>query len=248
MFYQKLVFINREEHANLKLDPITDYLFAATADSVPVAGVEFSELAREMPVVFAVSPDGSAMPVALMALRDGENLFVTESGAWDGRYVPAFIRRYPFALADNGTGRYALCYDEAHTGFGTEAGEPLFKADGELAERLAGTLDFLENVRVHFDETHEFTKWLVENQLLVPTDAKVTLRSNNQEFRLAGFHVVDSEKFGQLSGEALESAFRKGFIGWVFAHYQSLGNLDALGTRLSMRMEQDVKKAPPAVH
>ena len=52
-------------------------------------------------------------PVALLGLNAGQNLFVDAAGKWQASYVPAIIRRYPFALTPRGTdGQYIVCLDE----------------------------------------------------------------------------------------------------------------------------------------
>ena len=50
-------------------------------------------------------------------LRDGQNLFLDAQARWTGRYVPAFLRRYPFVFAAASDGQsLTLCIDEAHEG------------------------------------------------------------------------------------------------------------------------------------
>jgi hypothetical protein len=39
------------------------------------------------------------MPVVLLGMRDKENLYVNESNQWEAKYIPAFIRRYPFVFS-----------------------------------------------------------------------------------------------------------------------------------------------------
>ena len=41
-------------------------------------------------------------PVALLGLRNEENLFIAEDGSTDAHYIPAFARRCPFELAETG--------------------------------------------------------------------------------------------------------------------------------------------------
>ena len=41
-----------------------------------------------------------------------EVLFVNEAGKWLGKYVPAFLRRYPFVFSSNDEGKnFTLCID-----------------------------------------------------------------------------------------------------------------------------------------
>ena len=68
------------------------------------------------------------MPVAVLGVRDQENRYVTTEGRWEAKYIPAFIRRYPFVFssgADNS--KFTLCIDEDFTGCNQKGlGQQLF--------------------------------------------------------------------------------------------------------------------------
>ena len=76
-------------------------MFAGKTNSVILAGVEFSEAAKEYAIVFTQAGD-KVVPVAMLGLRNEENLFVDDKGGWDVRCIPSFVRRYPFVLAETG--------------------------------------------------------------------------------------------------------------------------------------------------
>ena len=88
-------------------------------------------------------PAAPAMtPAALLGLRHGENLYVDRS-RWDARYIPAYLRRYPFLTATlPGSDAVNVLVDEAWSGFGEVAGEPLFEADDAPAPALRRAIDF----------------------------------------------------------------------------------------------------------
>jgi len=85
-----------------------------------------------MPVIFISTgerlADGRPMasPVALLGITPHENLRVTPEGRWDARYVPAFIRRFPFLTAGvKGTQSPGVFVDTAWSGFNDDEGEAL---------------------------------------------------------------------------------------------------------------------------
>ena len=127
LFYDSVVVLNRDTHREPRLKPQDNLRFAASTNCVPLALVEFGDVAREYPIVFARLP-GGLVPVALLGLRDAENLYLNEDGKWDARYVPAFVRRYPFvAVQDNNApDKLLVCMDEQFPGFNGEDGERLF--------------------------------------------------------------------------------------------------------------------------
>ena len=143
-------------------------MFAGETNSVILAGVEFCEAAKEYPIVFTQAGD-KVVPVALLGLRNEENLFVDDKGDWDGRYIPSFVRRYPFVLAETGeTGQQAVCIDDAYEG------EPLFAGE-ETTPLLQQAIEFLEEDQKHYLRTEAFVQRLRDNDLLMSFNAKVDM-------------------------------------------------------------------------
>ena len=101
VFYERPVPLNREEHKDLRLKSVPHFKFAMRAHSVPMIGNEFAAAARDIPIFFAGNNAAEAGPIALLGLRENENLFIDNEGQWESNvYVPAFVRRYPFVLAE----------------------------------------------------------------------------------------------------------------------------------------------------
>jgi hypothetical protein len=93
LIYDDLVALNREQHRLLKLaPPARPFAFARGTNSVPLASSELSAAVLDFPCVFVEGPEGHSV-VALVGLRDHENLFVQPDGGWvRGAYLPAFFR------------------------------------------------------------------------------------------------------------------------------------------------------------
>jgi hypothetical protein len=53
LFYDSVVVLNRDTHRDLRLKPQDNLRFAASTNCVPLALVEFGDVAREYPIVFA---------------------------------------------------------------------------------------------------------------------------------------------------------------------------------------------------
>ena len=113
-WYERPVLLDRERHRRRRVQPAGGFAFARRAHSLVLAAAEFNEACKEYAIVFTRSPAGKVVPVAMLGLRAGDNLFVGEDGRWDARYVPAFVRRYPFVLANDAeaqrTTRYPVLY------------------------------------------------------------------------------------------------------------------------------------------
>ena len=83
-FYKNPVPLNKNEHKDKKISSLgQSFMFAEKTNSVILAGVEFTEAAKEYPIVFTQAGD-KIVPVALLGLRNEENLYVGANGAWDG--------------------------------------------------------------------------------------------------------------------------------------------------------------------
>lgn len=76
----------------------SSYSFASTEAVLPLVGLEFAKAAVAMPIAF-VQQDGRYVPVAVMSLVAGHNMFIGPSGQWLGTYIPAALRSYPFCLS-----------------------------------------------------------------------------------------------------------------------------------------------------
>ncbi len=240
MFYGQPTPINRNKHRDARIRSISgDYSFAKGTNSVLLAGVEFIEASKEYPIVFSRLGEDRYVPVALLGLRNEENLFVGEDGAWDARYVPAFARRYPFILARSESSGYTVCVDEAYSGFtasggSDDDGERLFTDDGENGPALQRAVDFLSEYQRQYARVERFTAHLAELDLFTELTARVQLPQGGR-LALGGLQVVDEKKLLALDDEPALKLFRQGELAWVYSHLASLTNMNRLVSRLSAR-------------
>ncbi len=236
IFYQKPVALNKELHKNLKIAPKpVDFSFAAPTNSVILAGAEFIEASKEYPIIFVRTGERLA-PAALLGLRDAENLYVDQSGVWSARYIPAFVRRYPFVLAGGSdVEEMTVCFDEGFSGFTTaDEGNPLFNEQGEPAELLQNAVKFLQEYQAQINRTEVFVNRLNEFELLVELSARADL-VNGKQFAMQGLLAVDEKKLLELSKPKALELFRCGELSWVYAHLFSLSNMGRLVDLLAQR-------------
>ncbi len=233
LFYENPVALDKEAHKNLKLDASTgDLSFAKKTNSVIVAGVEFIHAAKEYTIVFAKAAGDKIIPLALLGLRNDENLFVDDQGKWDALYVPAFVRRYPFVLAEsNQSGEMAGCIDQSFPGFNKNSGTPLFDKKGEQSDLLKKAVDFLQDYQSQNQRTEIFTNRLKDLDLLVELTARTDL-TDGQQLSMGGLLVVDEKKLLELDKKQALELFRSGEMGWIYAHLLSLSNISRLATKI----------------
>ncbi len=232
MFYQRVVALNDQTHAQLKVRPATSFAYAAKTNSVPLLASEFFEAAREYPIVFARGEAGP-VPAALLGLREAENLYVDSDGKWDARYVPAFVRRYPFVPGKGAQGELLVCIDEASPCFDGKQGEPLFAA-GKPTPQLEHAIKFLTEFHQAAGLTEQLGRRLDELGLLRQADSLAQLNDGSQ-VRLNGLNVVDEAKLRALDRDTVHELFASNTLAAIYAHLMSLGNLGTLVDRLSRR-------------
>src|SRR3954469_11926599 len=104
VYYEKPVLLDRDRHRKRRVKPSSSFAFARKANSLYLAGVEFNEACKEYAIVFTRLAGGVA-PVAVLGLRNQENLYIDADNRWAAAYIPAFVRRYPFVLAELGNGQ-----------------------------------------------------------------------------------------------------------------------------------------------
>ncbi len=251
LFYEKPILLDRVAHRHARVNMReANFLFSKKTNSVPIPTLEFGRASTEFPIVFAGPSADRLMPVVILGLRNEDNLFVDADGKWNGAYIPAFIRRYPFVLAERNNGQdLSVCVDTAFTGWNdprttavagengksstadAEKGEPLFDDKGVETPFLKNVLDFLGQYQGNIRQTQAFVKKLNELNLLVGREIRAR-DGANQPLTLRGFFAVDEAKLNALSDAQITDLYRQGFLGLIFAHLISLGNI----ARLEMRM------------
>lgn len=244
LFYDKPVALNREAHRGLRFKQTPgNFSFARSTNSIPLAGVEFAPAARDYPIVFSGSDASNSLAVALVGLSQDENYFVDSNGQWQGAYVPAFVRRYPFVLAEQEGGQFAVCLDETCPGFSAADGEPLFDETGVERPFLKNTLEFLTEYQGRMRQTQTFIQHLHEWALLKSQVIQIAPR-DRPRFVLQGMQVVDEQKLMALDESRIQTLFQSGELGWIYAHLISLGNLQRLSVRFEERNPASAGESP----
>jgi hypothetical protein len=244
LFYEKPVPLNADVHLKARLGSLEgNFSFSNRTNSIPLAAIEFFDTAREYPIAFTGKEGGAMFPIALVGVRQNENLFVSDEGRWEGRYIPAFVRRYPFVLAEKqDADDFNVYLDEAYPGFGAENGERLFTDAGEHTPLLKQALEFLSNYQGEIKRTRLFAERLQGLDLLIPRVLEV-VRNNEAPMVLQGFSVVDEQRLMALGDAQLVELARSGHLAWIYAHLMSLGNVARLSERLDARIAASAEAA-----
>lgn len=232
LIYDQVEVVNRERHREWSVKAGNTFEFARGVNSVPLMAVEFPNAAGEYPIVFAGS-DTEVIPVVVMGIRDKENLYIDEEGKWQAKYVPAFIRRYPFVFSSSDDGStLTLCIDENFEGCNQDGrGERLFDVDGNQTQYLTNVLEFLKHYQASFQQTVQFCKKLKELDILEQMEATFTPPGGKPTV-LSGFFAVNRAKLKALPDEKLAELAKSDEMELLYTHLVSMSNFRGMPERL----------------
>ena len=231
LIYESSVPLNAAMHRDLCFDPVPGYGFASGINAVPLTAVEIAAAAPEYAIVFTAAGD-EVVPVAVLGIRADQNLFVAADSRWQAKYVPAFVRRYPFVFAASPDQKtLTVCIDDTHPGFNTAGrGERLFDADGKPTPYAQRVLEFLKEYQTQFERTRLFCRKLKDLGLLEPMEAVVSL-ADGKQVPLRGFLGVSRERLRGLDGADLASLAKTDELELVYLHLASMRNFNDVKER-----------------
>lgn len=213
------------------------YRFAANAAAIPLQVTEFGPAAVSYPIIFAGS---EFQPLAVTSIRQNESLFIDADGAYaNDAYVPAYIRRYPFVLANDSAGeRLIVCIDRASESL-TEGGEvPLFE-NGEASTFTKNAIEFCSNFEVERQRTEAFIKTLRDLDLFEEKKAFFNPMNpdgtQGEPVQIADYFAISETKLNELSAEKLAELRNSGALQQIYAHLTSLFNWERLITKTLLK-------------
>ena len=225
--FKKIVPITIKDHKNTKVKSIDNFDFVKNIHLASVMVHEFSRAASTYPIVFLEDKvNDQFRPVVMLGLQEGENLFV-QDGKWSASYIPAIIRRYPFALSKTGEdNRYVICIDQDSEFINETEGQALFNEDGtgsEVIDRVKKYLTELQQMEIF---TEEFCKTMKHENMFTPLNMKV--RVGDEIKNVGGAYVINEERFNSLSDEKFVELRKKQYLPVVYSHLSSLAQIERL--------------------
>ena len=224
LFYNGLEPLSSETHADWRVRQQDSAPFLVGQHAIPITTDEFPLVQRHMPIVFSVGDD--AIPLALMGLNEGVNVFMGDDGKLTETnfYVPAYVRRYPYMLARlrPDAEELSLCFDPTSEALGAYGdGDPLFE-NGQPSPVTKGILDFAEQFEQAGARTQAFMNELREQELLMDGEVSIQVEENQPPFVYRGFQMINEEKLAGLRGDQLRKMSQSGMLPLLYAHLFSL--------------------------
>jgi hypothetical protein len=232
LFYSRPEPLNVQAHAKLGLRRIDKpFLFAATTQAVPMTVSEFVAASLSFPIIFAGE---KRQPLGVMGIEANVNMFVLPTGFFEvGVYVPAYIRRYPFVLAnDESRGQLVVCIDRGAEMLGDLPDLPFFDPNGGPTDYTKGCIQFCNDFEVEVRRTESFVALLTELDLF--ETRKTTYTPTNPDGTqgvpqdIAEYYAVSEDRLKALPDAKLRELMDNGALRQIFAHMNSLFGWDRL--------------------
>lgn len=234
LFFKRVEALDSVRHRGLRITPRESYGFARASNAIPLTFSEIPRASQEYPVVFAGDGDRLHL-VALVGLTDGANLFVGKDGRWQGRYVPAYLRCFPFALGRSGGGADSpllVALDPSADTISETEGAALFNERGERSAVLDKTIEFLRHYEAQMELARSFARKVAELDLLVAVNADVRMKSG-AKYELSGLRVVERGALHRLSDADKLALYGSEWLEMIHHHFASLQTLSSLVDRLA---------------
>ncbi len=217
LFYKNPVPLDASQHKNLSLKKGFGLSFTRDVNAVPVNMIEMPQICHAYPVAF--SPDASATPVAILGLRDNENLYLNRKNEWlADTYIPAYIRRYPFIFSETQNGeQLTLCIDSGDDVVDSKGDQKFFDAEGKPTTLAQNALEFCKSYHAAAKQTAEFSQALVKADLLAIRQAEIVV-PGGRKINFSGFRVVDEQKLAKLDDKTFLEFRAKGWLPFIYAH------------------------------
>ena len=236
--YKKPEPLNKELHRNFGMSPPkVPFAFMKEAHFLPAIVGEFTQYAGFFPVIFLGE---KRLPVVVMGLNNGENLFVDAEGNYEpDTMLPAFARRYPFVSASNGPDQPStVCIDVEADGIGENAQLPFFDEKGEATEALQQAIDFVSAFDADARSTEMFVERIMELDLFEPKDVTLNDSTSGESKKVADYFGISEAKLNALPTDTYLKLRDEGYLSVIYAHLISLSRWDRIINK-AIRRQQD---------
>lgn len=239
LMYERPELLNRETHGALGISrPARPFGFCAKLRAAPLTIGEISLAAKHYPIIF--SNTTNFIPLAVFGVIEDLNLFVDEQGAWErNTYIPAFVRRYPFAVAsEEGGDKFAIVIDAAHEGVVAGAEFPFFNEDG-LSESAERAIEFCRQYEGERRQTEQAMKALEAFDIVAPQSAMFTPEGQSAQQPFAEYFGTDAGRLQDLPDAKFLELRKTGLLPLVHVQLSSMVNWRDMLSRRAARFSLD---------
>jgi hypothetical protein len=217
--------ISRQRHSQMRWKRPQDHVRAAQSALLPLVISEIVKAQISMPIALVADQD-TFRPVAIAGLKAGKSLMVAPDGRWLGRYIPASLRGYPFAIGNSQDNQKVLLVLEPD-GLAGEGmtGEPFF-VDDKPAPFLTEVLNFLIELDRADQATQKAVATLKAHDVIEPWPLRISLGGKAEDIQ--GLYRIAEGRLNQLAPDAFAALRADGAILLAYAQLMSMQHLPDL--------------------
>ncbi len=247
LFYSRPEPLNKDQHMGLGLRRMDKpFGFASKSHIVPLTVTEFPVAALTYPIIFAGEKH---QPLAVMGVNAEHNLFIGQDGAFEvGAYIPAYIRRYPFVLANDAERQQlVVCIDRDAAMLGDLPDLAFFDDKGEPTDYTKGCIQFCNDFETEARRTESFVQLLRDLDLFEVRTASFNPQNPDgtpgEPQKIAEYFAVSEDKLKALPDAKIRELVENGALGQIYAHLTSLHGWDRL---IAIALFRQNQPPPPA--
>lgn len=222
------------------------FAFAKATHLIPLTVGEYGSAGLDYPIIFTPEEHAS---LAVMGLANAQNLYVRDDGSFEPyRYIPAFIRRYPFVFAEDKANQRLIACIDVDAPMVKEGGEIALFAGSEPSQYTKDAISFLTSFEQQRRDTLAFSKRLRELDLFETAEVVVNRAlpdgSGTEPFKLGEYIAVSRTKLRALPQATLAELHENGMLGLIYVHLHSLLNWERLIQRANeLALQQQANAA-----
>jgi len=222
--------LQNDKHGKLKVVESGDFQRYKNNHLIPIVIQDFFTLAVEFPLVFVkINKSDDFIPVAMMGLREGQNLYC-QAEEWKARVAPMSFGNAPFTImrVDLTSDQLIVLVDEESPLLSETTGEPLFDESGKRSAYFEARIELLVKVAEQTRNTQELCKRLLEKNLLTTQQVQLQHRPDALRYNIDGIYIVNEVALNELSDEDYLHLRKMGLLPVIYAHLSSLQQLRRL--------------------
>ncbi|WP_185231856.1 SapC family protein [Teredinibacter franksiae] len=223
--------LNNKKHKSLRLDTKKRARYGDNVTGCLVFPGEFKDVAKELPIYFQKNGDANEyQAITLFGFEEQENLFLSDDD-WQGRYVPALIRREPFLIGFNKASESNE--PEIHIDMESPritdgaSGEPVFLESGNTAPVVDEVRAALTLVHSGMQQTKAMFEAYESLDLIEPFLLDITF-DNGSQYKTDKYYTLNQDKLYSLDHKTVIELHKSGLLQMAYLILSSLSNVKYL--------------------
>ena len=234
-----LVPLSKSNHSDLKILPVNLKNFSELP-LIPVYFHEINQLACEYPLCFTLNDETVDFRLISTVSREQGSALIRQDGSWVGRYVPSYLRHYPFFAFSDKAEKSSIFVEDESPRLSLTDGVPLFN-NSEPTEILDQIVEDLRNILGFAKKTQIILEALKKFNLITPWEPKI-MTSSDQEIIISGIYRIDENALNELSSDAWNELREMNAFPMIYGQLFSTHNLTKLIMYQNMKLKYSARE------